>query len=65
MLQPAVTLSGEFSMEETKTEERRQVSEELEIVRAKLRATGATVLSPTTEWAALRKQMLLLTKKLK
>ncbi len=52
-------------MDETKTEERRQVAEELEIVRAKLRATGATVLSPTTEWTALRKQMLVLTRKLK
>ncbi len=52
-------------MEEAKTEERRQVAEELEIVRAKLRATGATVLSPTTEWTALRKQMLLLARKLK
>lgn len=52
-------------MEETKTEERRQAAEELEIVRAKLRATGATVLSPTTEWTALRKQMLVLVKKLK
>ena len=52
-------------MDEIKIEERRQVSEELEIVRAKLRATGATVLSPTTEWTTLRKQMLLLAKKLK
>ncbi len=52
-------------MDETKTEERRQVEEQLEIVRAKLRATGATVLSPTNEWAELRKQMLVLTRKLK
>ncbi len=52
-------------MSDEKAEERKLVSERLEIVRAKLRATGATVLSPTAEWAALRKEMLELNRKLK
>ena len=52
-------------MNDAKIEERRLAAEKLEIVRAKLRATGATVLSPTPEWAALRKEMLELNKKLK
>jgi hypothetical protein len=52
-------------MNDAKTEERKLVAERLEIVRAKLRATGATVLSPTPEWTALRKEMLELNKKLK
>ncbi len=52
-------------MTDTKTEERARVAEQLEVVRAKLRATGATVLSPTEEWTALRKQMLELARKLK
>ena len=52
-------------MTETKDEERRSLTEQLETVRAKLRATGATVLSPTAEWTALRKEMLELSRKLK
>ena len=52
-------------MNDIKIEERKRVTEQLEVVRAKLRATGATVLSPTTEWAALRKEMLELNRKLK
>jgi hypothetical protein len=52
-------------MSNVKADERTLAAEQLEIVRAKLRATGATVLSPTPEWAALRKEMLELTKKLK
>jgi hypothetical protein len=52
-------------MSDTKAEERARVVEQLEIVRTKLRATGATVLSPTNEWTALRKQMLVLARKLK
>lgn len=52
-------------MDDAKTEQRRVAAEQLEIVRAKLRATGATVLSPTAEWTALRKQFLELSKKLK
>lgn len=51
-------------MDDTKDEQRRQVAEKLEIVRAKLRATGATVLSPTPEWTALRKQLVELTRQL-
>ena len=54
-----------FTMQNVKEEQRKLVSEQLEIVRAKLRATGATVLSPTAEWAALRKEMLELNRKLK
>jgi len=52
-------------MSDTKTEQREQVAAQLEIVRAKLQATGATVLSPTPEWAALRKEMQALNRKLK
>jgi hypothetical protein len=52
-------------MDDAKTEERRLIAEQLEIVRAKLRATGATVLSPTAEWSALRKKILELNKQLK
>jgi len=52
-------------MNDAKVEQRKLVAEQLEVVRAKLRATGATVLSPTVEWTALRKEMLELTRKLK
>jgi hypothetical protein len=52
-------------MDEAKTDQREATAHQLEIVRAKLRATGATVLSPTAEWLALRKEMLELSKKLK
>ncbi len=52
-------------MNDPKTEQRRLYTEQLEVVRAKLRATGATVLSPTAEWSALRKEMVELNKKLK
>ena len=52
-------------MDDAKTVEHNLVAEQLEIVRAKLRATGATVLSPTAEWTVLRKQMQQLKKQLK
>jgi hypothetical protein len=52
-------------MDVLKTDDRKVVAAQLEVVRAKLRETGATVLSPTAEWTALRKQMLLLARKLK
>jgi len=52
-------------MSNSKSEDRKQVTEKLELVRAKLRATGASVLSPTPEWTELRKEMLALNKKLK
>jgi hypothetical protein len=52
-------------MDDVKTEARKLVVEQLAVVRAKLQATGATVLSPTAEWAALRKKMLELNKQLK
>jgi hypothetical protein len=52
-------------MTDAKAAERRIVEEKLEVVRAKLRATGATVLTPTAEWTALRKEMLELNRKLK
>ncbi len=52
-------------MSEAQPEEHKLVAERLEVVRAKLRATGATVLSPTAEWSALRKEMLELNRKLK
>jgi hypothetical protein len=52
-------------MIDAKAEARKVDVEKLATVRAKLRATGATVLSPTAEWAALRKEMLELNKKLK
>ena len=52
-------------MNEEKTAERKEAAEELELVRAKLRATGATVLTPTAEWTELRKRMMVLNRKLK
>jgi len=52
-------------MNDAKTQERKLAAEQLEIVRAKLRATGATVLSPTAAWTALHKEMLELKRKLK
>ena len=52
-------------MTDANAEKRKIAAEQLEIVRAKLRATGATVLSPTAEWTALRKEMLELNRKLK
>jgi hypothetical protein len=52
-------------MTDVKATERRIVEEKLVVVRAKLRATGATVLTPTAEWTALRKEMLELNRKLK
>lgn len=52
-------------MTDAKAAERRLLVEKLEVVRKKLRATGATVLSPTAEWTALRKEMLELNRKLK
>lgn len=50
---------------DTESAERKLIAEKVEIVRAKLRATGATVLSPTAEWTALRKELLELNRKLK
>jgi hypothetical protein len=52
-------------MSDTKVEERQRAAERLQVVRAKLVATGATVLTPTAEWTALRKEMVELTRKLK
>jgi hypothetical protein len=52
-------------MDDVKAEQHKLVAEQLLVVRAKLRATGATVLSPTAEWTALRKEMLELNRKLK
>jgi hypothetical protein len=53
------------TMTEAQEKERALVTQELEVVRAKLQATGATVLSPTAEWTALRKQLLVLARKQK
>lgn len=52
-------------MSDAKSEERQLVTEQLEIARTKLRATGATVLSPTAEWTALQKEIVTLKRKLK
>ena len=52
-------------MSDAKTQERKRATEQLEIARAKLRATGATVLSPTAEWTALQKEIVMLKRKLK
>jgi hypothetical protein len=46
-------------------EERKVISERLAKVREQLRATGATALTPTPEWAALRKEVVSLSRKLK
>ena len=52
-------------MSDVKTEDRKLVAAQLETARAKLRATGATVLSPTAEWVALQKEIVTLKRKLK
>jgi hypothetical protein len=52
-------------MSDAEAEERRLVAEQLEIARTKLHATGASVLSPTTEWTALQKEIAVLKRKLK
>jgi hypothetical protein len=45
-------------------EERKVISDRLAVVRDKLRANGATALAPTPEWALLRKEVVVLSKKL-
>ncbi len=52
-------------MSDADAEKRKLAAERLKVVRAKLVATGATVLSPTAEWTALRKEMVELNRKLK
>lgn len=53
-------------MSNTKSEEEREkLVQRLDEARAKLRATGATVLTPTVEWVALRKEIVELNRKLK
>ncbi len=46
-------------------EERKLISDRLAVVREQIRATGVTVLAPTSEWTALHKEMLVLARKLK
>ena len=45
-------------------EEHKRITERLVKLREKLRSNGATALSPTPEWAALRKEVTLLKGKL-
>ena len=52
-------------MNDNKDQKRKLIADRLEIVREKLRATGGTVLSPTAEWTALRKEMVELSRKLR
>lgn len=52
-------------MTDAHSDEHKLVAEQLEIARTKLRATGATVLSPTAEWSALQKEIVTLKRKLK
>jgi hypothetical protein len=52
-------------MSEAEAEKRKLIAEQLEAARARLRATGATVLSPTAEWIALQKEIVALKRKLK
>ena len=42
----------------------REITEQLIALRKKLLSNGATALSPTAEWSALRKEISLLDKKL-
>ena len=49
----------------TSPEEHKQISDRLALVRTQLRETGATAITPTPEWAALRKEMMVLVRKLK
>jgi hypothetical protein len=46
-------------------EEHKLMSERLAIVREQIRATGATVLSPTPAWTELHKELRVLARKLK
>lgn len=52
-------------MSDVKAAERKLVAEQLEIARTKLRATGASVLSPTAEWLVLQKEIATLKRKLR
>jgi len=45
-------------------EEIKKLTDQLAALRVKILETGATVLSPTTEWDRLRKEIALLNKKL-
>lgn len=56
---------GAMNMSDEKTAERKLLAEQLETARTKLRATGASVFSPTPEWSALQKEVARLKKKLK
>jgi hypothetical protein len=52
-------------MSELTTEEHERISQRLAKLREQLRANGATALTPTPEWVALRKEVSLLNGKLK
>jgi hypothetical protein len=52
-------------MSDAKSEVTKTIAEQLEDARVKLRATGATVLSPTAEWTALQKEIVTLKRKLR
>lgn len=52
-------------MSDAKSAERKLLAEQLETARAKLRATGGSVFSPTAEWSALQTEVARLKRKLK
>jgi hypothetical protein len=54
----------ETGMSELTTAEIRKITDQLVVLREKLRSNGATALSPTAEGTALRKEIAVLNKKL-
>lgn len=57
--QPKKTTAGDLTTVEIK-----KITDQLVVLREKLRSNGATALTPTTEWIALRKEVALLNKSL-
>jgi hypothetical protein len=51
-------------MSDLTTDEIRKITEQLVVLREKLRMNGATALTPTAAWTALRKEIAALNKKL-
>ena len=51
-------------MDDLTTVEINKITDQLAALRSKLRLNGATALTPTPEWTALRKEIALLNKKL-
>src|ERR1700722_2576503 len=57
-------ITGETTMADLTPDQMKKIVDELAGLRTQLRDNGATALSPTPEWKALRKEIALLNKKL-